>query len=213
MKYQNFITIEGIDGAGKTTIIYELKKRFLDKKQNKYFFKNKEIIFTREPGNSGNDFLLKTRDLIVNYEILPITELFLLQANRAEHIQKFIFPFLKDNKIIICDRFIDSTFVYQGLKGIKDQDIIKTNKLATLGVNPKTTYLIDLDPKLAQERIKNNKRVINKFDQYDLDFHNKIRKRYLDLASKEKKRFVLIDGNKEISKIVEIIIRDLNKKF
>lgn len=213
MKYKNFITIEGIDGAGKTTIIEELKKRFFDKKQNKYFFKNIEIIFTREPGNSGNDFLLKTRDLIVNYEILPITELFLLQANRAEHIQKFILPILKDHKIIICDRFIDSTFAYQGLKGISDQDIIKTNQLATLGVNPSTTYLIDLDPKKAQKRIKNNKRIINKFDQYDLDFHNKIRKRYLDLANKEKERFVLLDGNKKILQIAEMIIKDLNQKF
>lgn len=213
MEYKNFITIEGIDGAGKTTIINELKKHFFDKTHNKFFFKNKEVIFTREPGNSGNEFLLKTRDLIVNYEILPITELFLLQANRAEHIQKFIFPLLKEDKIVICDRFIDSTFVYQGLKGIKDQDIIKTNKLATLGINPKITYLIDLDPKMAQKRIKKNKRVINKFDQYDLDFHNKIRKRYLDLANKEKKRFVLIDGNKEILQIVETIIKDLNKKI
>ncbi|BDV03813.1 MAG: thymidylate kinase [Candidatus Hepatoplasma scabrum] len=207
MGNKNFVTIEGIDGAGKTTIIDELKKIFL--KDDKYFLKNKEVIFTREPGNSGNEFLLKTRDLIVNYDILPITELFLLQANRAEHIQKFIIPNLKNNKIVICDRFTDSTFVYQGLKGVKDQDIIITSKLATLDVNPKRTYLIDLDPKIARKRIIKNKRTTNKFDNYDLNFHQQIRKRYLQLAKKENKRFLIIDGNKKVNEIVEIIIKDL----
>lgn len=212
MEYKNFITIEGIDGAGKTTIIDQLKKHFLITK-NKYLFKNKEVIFTREPGNSGNEFLLKTRDLIVNYDILPITELFLLQANRAEHIQKFILPNLKAKKIIICDRFTDSTFVYQGLKGIKDHQIKITNTLATLDVNPKTTYLIDLDPKLAQKRIIKNKRSINKFDTYDLNFHKNIRKRYLELAKKYPKRFVLINGEEKLEKIINIIINDLNKRL
>lgn len=212
MEYKNFITIEGIDGAGKTTIINQLKKIFLIT-NNKYLFKNREVIFTREPGNSGNEFLLKTRDLIVNYDILPITELFLLQANRAEHIQKFIYPNLKAKKIVICDRFTDSTFVYQGLKGIKDNQIKITNTLATLNVNPSTTYLIDIDPKLAQSRIIKNKRSINKFDTYDLNFHKNIRKRYLDLAKKNPKRFILINGEESLEKIIDIIIKDLNKRF
>ena len=210
MKYKNFITIEGGEGTGKTSIMQELEYRF----KHKTFLVNKNVLFTREPGKTDHKFLSEIRKLIMNYDILPTTELFLFQANRFEHVNRLISPQLKKNGVVICDRFTDSTFVYQGMKGISPTDIKVTNSIATVAIEPGLTFIIDLDINLAQQRISQNKhREVNKFDTYQKKFHQEVRNKYLSLARSDKKRYIIIDGNRPLITIVDEITNIIEKRL
>ena len=199
----NLITFEGGEGTGKSTHI-----KLLYESINKV---TKKVILTREPG--GTKFSEKIREILVNknsYDLDPLTALLLINAARNEHIKKIIKPEIK-KKIILCDRYIDSTYAYQIVgEGLKKENLDFLNKIVVNKVIPKITYLIDLDPKIGVQRSLKNKRKEVRFEKFGIRFHNKVRKAFL-ILSKNNKRICVIDGTKKIFDIHKIIVDSFNK--
>lgn len=165
-----FISLEGIEGAGKTTLIQKMIVYF----QNM----GREVLLTREPG--GSDLGKKLRSIILNAEekICPPAELFLFLADRAEHVQTCIKPALAQGKIVLCDRFIDSTVAYQGYGRDMDVKELKMlNDLAAQGLKPDLTLLLDIDPQigLARANARNKEQNLTvkegRFEAEALEFH------------------------------------------
>ena len=191
-----FITFEGGEGTGKTTQINILKKYLEDQ--------GLEVIITREPG--GVISAENIRAVIFDNEIDPITETMLYAAARREHYIKKIKPALDAGKIVICDRFIDSSIVYQGIVRGAGVDLVENiNKYAINNVEPDLTIFFDLDPETGLKRISLRNEQMNRFDKESLDFHLKVRKGY-NLLSKTRNRFVLIDASKSIEDVTKQII-------
>ncbi|BDV02153.1 MAG: thymidylate kinase [Candidatus Hepatoplasma vulgare] len=202
-----FFTFEGIEGSGKSTIINIVYNEFLKR--------GYDIFLTREPGGNNLIFAEKIRKVILEDEnITPLTELFLFEASRVEHLDKIIIPNLKQGKIVLCDRFADSTLVYQKSKGIDIRSIEFLNKIATNNFFPTKVFILDIEPEIALNRLKINKnREINKFDKENIFFHKKIRDEYLKLVKKNKEKYILINANQEKEKVSEDIIKILEKVF
>lgn len=191
-----FITFEGGEGTGKTTQINILKKYLEDQ--------GLEVIITREPG--GVTSAENIRAVIFDNEIDPITETMLYAAARREHYIKKIKPALDAGKIVICDRFIDSSIVYQGIvRGVGVDLVENINKYAINNVEPDLTIFFDLDPETGLKRVGLRNEQMNRFDKESLDFHLKVRKGY-KLLSKTRNRFVLIDASKSIEDVTKQII-------
>lgn len=191
-----FITFEGGEGTGKTTQINILKKYLEDQ--------GLEVIITREPG--GVISAENIRAVIFDNEIDPITETMLYAAARREHYIKKIKPALDAGKIVICDRFIDSSIVYQGIvRGVGIDLVENINKYAINNVEPDLTIFFDLDPETGLKRVSLRNEQMNRFDKESLDFHLKVRKGY-KLLSKTRNRFVLIDASKSIEDVTKQII-------
>lgn len=191
-----FITFEGGEGTGKTTQINILKKYLEDQ--------GLEVIITREPG--GVISAENIRAVIFDNEIDPITETMLYAAARREHYIKKIKPALDAGKIVICDRFIDSSIVYQGIvRGVGVDLVENINKYAINNVEPDLTIFFDLDPETGLKRVSLRNEQMNRFDNESLDFHLKVRKGY-NLLSKTRNRFVLIDASKSIEDVTKQII-------
>ena len=191
-----FITFEGGEGTGKTTQINILKKYLEDQ--------GLEVITTREPG--GVTSAENIRAVIFDNEIDPITETMLYAAARREHYIKKIKPALDAGKIVICDRFIDSSIVYQGIvRGVGVDLVENINKYAINNVEPDLTIFFDLDPETGLKRVSLRNEQMNRFDKESLDFHLKVRKGY-NLLSKARNRFVLIDASKSIEDVTKQII-------
>ena len=191
-----FITFEGGEGTGKTTQINILKKYLEDQ--------GLEVIITREPG--GVTSAENIRAVIFDNEIDPITETMLYAAARREHYIKKIKPALDAGKIVICDRFIDSSIVYQGIvRGVGVDLVENINKYAINNVEPDLTIFFDLDPETGLKRVSLRNEQMNRFDKESFDFHLKVRKGY-KLLSKTKNRFVLIDASKGIEDVTKQII-------
>lgn len=203
-----FITFEGGEGVGKSTILKLVEKELTSL--------NKNVFLTREPGGTGLPFAEQVRKIIMKYyDMDPITELLLFNASRREHLVQIILPNLKKGKIVISDRFSDSTFIYQGVvKGIKLDYINKANDLTVGKDGPELVFIFDLDPKIGMERIvlanKSNTRKVNRFDIEGKEFHEKVRKGYLNLSKTDKQKYILVDASKNpqeiANKIVEKII-------
>ncbi len=203
------ITLEGIEGSGKTTQINYIAGYLKDL--------GHECVITKEPG--GTEIGGKIRSILLdpaNKIIHPLTELLLYAADRVQHIKEFIAPALEDGKIVICDRFHDSTTVYQGFtRGVDLGLIHQLNKLVLDGVEPDITFVLDLPPEVGLERawkqINNGSRsdMETRFENEKLDFHKNIRKGYLKLAKSEPDRFVVIDASVEAVDVREAIINKL----
>ena len=193
-----FITIEGPEGSGKTTatnkVIEELLKRGYD------------VVRTREPG--GTPISEQIRNVILDKEntmMDPRTEALLYAAARRQHLVEKVWPLTKEGKIVICDRYIDSSLAYQGgARGLGVQNIIDVNMFATENTWPDLTLLFDIEPELGLARISANAaREVNRLDLEKLDFHKKVRNTFLELAKSQPNRFVIIDASKspeEVSK-------------
>ena len=201
---KKFITFEGGEGTGKSTQAKLLLKSFRKITKN--------IILTREPGGTSQSELI--REILVKdqeKEWNPLTELLLINASRNEHINNLIKPALK-KKIVICDRFIDSTKVYQVYtKSVDEQIFSFLNKIIASDLEPKITFLIDLDPKVGLKRTKIRKGDENRFENYDVNFHKKIRQGFLLQAKRNKKRIMLIDGTLSKVEIHKQIVNKVNK--
>ena len=180
-----FITFEGIEGCGKSTQCKLLYDYLLSK--------NIKVILTREIG--GVESSEAIRDIVVNSELLPLSELMLVMAARHEHIQKLILPKLQDNYWVICDRFVDSTACYQGLyPEIGVNKIYRLHQELMLNLLPDITYLVDLEPTEALSRVlrrDNN----NKFEDKDVGFHQKIYQGCHNLAEQFPQRIIKIVTN------------------
>jgi dTMP kinase len=185
MKTGFFITFEGCEGSGKTT---QTKKLFSYFKELNY-----SCILTCEPGGTviSNDIrkiLLEKK----NTSMFPITELFLYLASRSQHTEEIIRPALEKGEIVISDRFTDSSLAYQGAARNLSVDLVqKLNAIATGGIFPDITFLIDLEPKIGLERLKGKDRIENE----EIKFHQRVRKAYLSIAESEKPRIKVLDGS------------------
>jgi len=201
-----FITIEGGDGSGKTTQIDLLMTYF-----NQHGF---NVLLTREPG--GTIISEKLRDIILDkehMEMADMTEALLYAAARAQHVHELIIPNINDGKVVICDRFVDSSVVYQGYArelGIDNIEII--NDYATLGIKPDLTILLDLPADIGLARKKNQK-ALDRLELAADSFHIKVNEGYKILAKKHPERILAVDATKSIEVIHKIIIEAIKVKL
>ena len=194
-----FITFEGIDGAGKSTQI-SLLTSFLQENGIEY-------VLTREPG--GCEISEQIRDLILSTKsnLGGVGELFLYFAARAEHIRQVIKPALEAGKWVICDRFADSTFAYQGAgRGLDVAKMKEINNFAADGISPDLTILLDISVETSLERRIARGKSADRLEQNSIDFFEKVRNSFLNLAKSEPKRFLVIDGNLSEFAIFEKIV-------
>ncbi len=199
-----FISFEGIDGCGKSTQIDLLAKYFTKQK--------KAIVKTEEPGgtNGSNEIrkiLLKEN----NYKWSVETETLLFMAARSDHVEKVIKPALENNKIVICDRFIDSTIVYQGMRSNKAKKFSLTFS-ELIAINPDITFLIDMSPEVALTRALNRATDEDRFEKYGIEFQHQLRRNFLDIAHKNGERIKIIDGDQSRENIAAQIIEKLNSR-
>ncbi|MDA9210930.1 dTMP kinase [Methylophilaceae bacterium] len=198
-----FITLEGVDGAGKSTCIKFIKKYLTDKNHNSFF--------TREPG--GTLLGEKLREILLHDEITPETETLLMFAARNEHVQQVITPNLQSGINVISDRFTDATYAYQsGGKYVDSKKITVLKNWVHVNLKPDLTLLFDLPIDVSLTRLKSNGN-LDKFEKESSDFHKRIRNSYLDLAKKEPSRFKIIDSNQNINIIEKEIYLVLDKLF
>lgn len=195
-----FITIEGPDGAGKTTVIKELNKRL--EKEVKV-----GIVLTREPG--GIPIAEKIRQIILdpeNTEMDERTEALLYAAARRQHLVERVLPALNQGELVICDRFVDSSVAYQGsARGIGEAEILELNQFAIEGHLPDLTLYLDVPSEVGLARINQGRRAteLDRLDKEDLAFHQKVRTGYLALLDKYPERIHLIDAKEDIEKVVK----------
>ena len=194
-----FITFEGIDGSGKTTQI-ELLNSFL--KQSGF-----DVVLTREPG--GTDIGDKIRKILLDSKNIQMSyraETLLFLASRAELVSKVIQPSLNQGKIIICDRFFDSTIAYQGIaRQLGAEKILDMSLWATENIIPDLTFLLSIDVWECENRLKNGKKKKDRIEKEEIDFKSKIQEGYMQLAGKNKERFVIVDGCLDIESVFTVV--------
>ena len=193
-----FISFEGGEGSGKSTQI-----KLLAKKLAKYG----DVITTREPGGTIEAEII--RNMLVKGKKNKwngVVETLLLYAARKDHIDKIIAPSLKKNKWVLCDRFKESTLVYQGYAKNVDIDLIKKlDKIITNNLTPGLTFILDIDPIIGLKRSKRKSNTETRYENMSLGFHNKIRKAFRTIAKSNKKKFILINANQDINLIQDIV--------
>jgi len=197
-----FISVEGLDGCGKTTQLNNIADYFEQQ--------GREVILTREPG--GTTLGEKIREILLDVDntgMNSVAELMLYAAARAQIVANFIVPAVKKGKIVICDRFVDSSIAYQGYGRKLGADIVKgINSYAIQGCMPDITFFFDISPKEIAMR-KTMKEKLDRLESEKIDFHERVYKGYLDLAEEEKKRIVVINARKSIEKIFSEVIKYL----
>jgi dTMP kinase len=208
-----FISIEGIEGSGKTTQIGHIKK-FLKQKTIRY-------LITREPG--GTRIGEKVRSILLDPEsrrMAPQTELLLYMADRVQHVVETIRPALASGKTVLCDRFYDATVVYQGFARGVDLGLIHTlHKMLLDGIQPDLTLLLDLPPEAglarAWRQIENGTRtnIESRFERETIRFHEKVRAGYLKLARREPERFRVINAAQDEKKVQRDILKELSRLY
>ena len=186
-----FITFEGGDGCGKTTQI-----KLLDE-----YLRNKgyKTLLTREPGSKGLG--VKLREILLNYDgdVSPTCESFLFLADRAQHVDCIIKPALDDGVIVLCDRHTDSTVAYQGYgRGLDLEQIHKLNKIATGGLKPDLTIVLDVDVETSQARVGAEK---DRMESAGIEFFERVRQGFLEIAKQEPERVKVINATQSIEKI------------
>lgn len=186
-----FITLEGVDGAGKTSHIEFIKEYLTNLKLN--------FIMTREPG--GTELGERLREILLHDEMTPKTETILMFAARNEHIEKVIRPGLTSGAIVISDRFTDASYAYQsGGKGVEDEAIDVLKDLVQKNLQPDLTFLFDLPVEVSIKRLKKTRK-LDKFEKEEKDFHENVRKKYLMIAKNNPKRFSVLNSEKSIDEI------------
>ena len=193
-----FITLEGPEGSGKTTAV-NAAVRELEKL-------GYSIVRTREPG--GTPIAEQIRNVILdkaNTAMDPRTESLLYAASRRQHLVEKVWPAVKEGKIVICDRYLDSSLAYQGgARGLGIENILNINMFATEGTFPDLTLLFDIEPEVGLARIAANaNREVNRLDLEKLDFHKNVRNTFLDLAKRYPDRFVIIDASKSQEEVAK----------
>ena len=203
-----FITIEGPEGSGKTTATNKVVEELIKL--------GYQIVRTREPG--GTPISEQIRNVILDKEntmMDPRTEALLYAAARRQHLVEKVWPATRGGKIVICDRYIDSSLAYQGgARGLGIDNIININMFATDNTWPDLTLLFDIEPELGLERIaKNKEREVNRLDLEKLEFHKKVRETFLLLAKKQPERFVIIDASKSPEEVFNDALKAILNKI
>ncbi len=192
------ITFEGIEGCGKSTQV-DLLFDYLTRK-------GYNVIKTREPGGTAFGEALRDVALQKNIDVFPLSELLTIMAIRAQHVEELIMPALQERTIVLCDRFVDASYAYQGYGRGIDLGIIETlNRLVTKGIRPNLTVLIDCAPGLGLKRKAKDHRSLDRFEKENLSFHRKIRNAYLKLADEDQRRFFVVDGKSKIEDVHRLI--------
>jgi dTMP kinase len=190
-----FITFEGPEGAGKSSQIQLLGAALTAS--------GREVVITREPG--GTPLAEAIRDVVKGHQgaeaVHPVTELLLMEAARSQHVSQVVIPALAAGKIVLCDRFFDSTTAYQGGgRGLDIDMIIGLNRFASQGVIPDLTLLLDLAPERGFERTGRRAETQGEYDRFELeklDFHRRVRQIFLALAEKEPHRVKVVDADRD----------------
>ena len=198
MKRNLFITFEGPEGAGKTTVIQKIAERFEQE--------NIEVLATREPG--GIEIAEKIRTVILDPAHTAMderTEALLYAAARSQHYFEKVRPALDAGKIVICDRFIDSSLAYQGhARGIGVDEVLAINEFAIGQKLPDVTILFDLAPEVGLARIHaHSDREVNRLDVESLAFHEKVREGYLQLVERYPKRIKVVNADQNVERVIE----------
>ncbi|HBG49404.1 MAG TPA: dTMP kinase [Cyanobacteria bacterium UBA9971] len=194
-----FITFEGADGSGKSTQL----------KMAAEFFRNKgfEVVSTRDPG--GTPLGQKIREILLHHDgkVASYCELFLYLADRAQHIDEKIIPALEEGKVVLCDRYVDSSLAYQGYaRGIDTEEILMLNNIVAKSLMPDLTFVFDVSIEVAEQRVGETK---DRLESEAKEFHQKVRFGFLDLAKKFPNRIKVIDANQEIEKVHSDVIKIL----
>ena len=195
-----FISVEGIEGCGKSTLVNGLDQHLQER--------NIDYVITKEPGSTSIGKILRSILLDKKQQISPLTELLLMFSDRLDHLDKVIKPSLEEGKIVITDRYIDSTYAYQGAgrgisKGIIDNLVSQTEIML-----PDRTILLDLSPEEGLKRAS-TRNELDRFESENIEFHKRLRKSFLDAASTNPDRFLTIDAEQEPDKILQSVINKL----
>lgn len=196
-----FITFEGADGSGKSTQL-DMAVKHLENK-------GIDLIKTRDPG--GTPLGCKIREILLNYDghIAPTCELLLYLADRAQHVEEKLLPALNEGKIVLCDRYVDSTLAYQGYaRGLDKEQILLLNNIAAQSLMPDLTLVFDVSTEVAMQRVGDTK---DRLESEGQNFHRKVREGYLDLAKKYPERIVVIDANKSIEEVHRDVVEVLER--
>ena len=193
-----FITLEGPEGSGKTTAVEAAVKKLEEM--------GYQIVRTREPG--GTPIAEQIRNVILdknNTSMDGRTEALLYAASRRQHLVEKVWPALKEGKIVICDRYLDSSLAYQGgARGLGVEEILNVNLFATENTWPDLTLLFDIKPEVGLARISaNSEREVNRLDLEKIDFHNKVRETFLSLAKRFPERYVIIDASQSREEVAK----------
>ena len=193
-----FISFEGIDGSGKSTQIQKLAK-FLGALDF-------DIVITREPGGSvGGE---EIRNLLLQGNVdrwSAETEILLFTAARRDHLERIILPALKEGKIVICDRFTDSTRMYQGMRGANLRNLVDSLNEKVINFDPDLTIIIDIHPEISLKRAKSRKTVEERFEDFGVDLQMKMRKGFIELAKEFGDRIEVVDGQQSVDKLAQEI--------
>lgn len=204
-----FITFEGTEGSGKTTVIEKVEQYYIEK--------GFKVIRTREPGGSKIAEQIRNVILDVNNTAMDsITEAMLYAASRRQHLVEKVLPFLEQGYIVLCDRFIDSSLAYQGYaRGLGIDKVYQMNLIATNGLLPDATIYIDVRPEVGLSRIKTNNREQNRLDLEKISFHQNVYDGYHTVAEMFKERFKVINGEQTreevLSDTIEVLDSIINK--
>ncbi len=204
-----FITFEGGEGTGKTTQI-----QLLAASLTKILGPN-SLVITREPG--GAPAAEPIRDLLVNGETerwKPLTEALLLSAARYEHIEQIIKPALMQKKVVISDRFSDSTIIYQGVVGgVSEHNIDSINKIVCGDISPDLTIILDIESKIGLKRAASRGAGENRFEAKGISFHEKVRAGFIDLAAAQSQRCVIIDASQAVQDVANDVLHIVLARF
>ncbi len=207
MKYTGFfITIEGPEGAGKTTVM----KDVAEKLQAEGY----EIITTREPG--GIRISERIREVILDNDLIEMdgrTEALLYAAARRQHLVEKIVPALSEGKIVLCDRFVDASLAYQGhARGLGIDEVLSINEFAIGNLMPNLTLLFDLDPEIGLSRIaQHDNRELNRLDVESLSFHKLVREGYQEVIKRYPHRIHVIDASRTQEEVTDEVLNVLKK--
>ena len=203
-KTTGFLALEGVNGAGKSTLLVEIEK-FL--KGN-----DSDFILTKEPGGSPT-IGAEVRKLLLNNKesISELGELLLFAADRAEHVEQVIKPALAEQKIVLTDRYFYSTLAFQGYgRGLNLEHIATLNELAVQGIKPDLVILLDLDPEVGLSRNQSANKSRDSFEEETLEFHQKIRNGFLEVAKNSPDNFIIISAEQEQEQVKAEAIEIMN---
>ena len=202
-----FITFEGGEGSGKST---QLSFLYNVIKSN-----NLSCVKTREPG--GSEGAESIRGLLLNGSVDkwdPIAETLLFYAARLDHVERLIKPALADGTIVLCDRFADSTRVYQGIgKGLSEDYILSLHQLTLGHFKPDLTLILDIDPEVGIKRALSRSGAETRFESMDMDFHHAVRAGFLSIARNEPERCVVIDASQSIEDVKKSVLNAFKQRI